>query len=252
MLPLVLAPVSVFVVGGDGKGVEGEFAQESKCLVLRALLAQEWQESHGLLVVSARESSVYHGGRRLKRKWRHARKLRRLWGHTPGMLWRFICGMSGPEREPGSTPVDDVVTFTQSSPAVVPGAATLEEVAAANRLVRWMNRVRALVMMKALWWHVFDYYRMACAPHFKSRADARCRRHPLPPNLCGPLIPKAFQTRMRMMLMMAIASSLSFEYGNMHRLITIWACTPLRLQGISAMGAPSTTEFLIPPLKKPR
>jgi hypothetical protein len=48
VLPLVLAPVSVFVVGDGVKCVAGEFAQESRCLVLRALLAQEWQESRGL------------------------------------------------------------------------------------------------------------------------------------------------------------------------------------------------------------
>jgi hypothetical protein len=135
-LPMMLTQVSVFVVGDDILCVEDRIAQVTKYMVLRALLAQEWQEPRGLLVVAARSPSVYHGGSRLKRKWRHARKLRRLWGHVPAMLWRYICGMSDPEREPGSEPVDDVETFTQSSPAVVLGAATLEEVAAADVIVR--------------------------------------------------------------------------------------------------------------------
>jgi hypothetical protein len=191
---VVLAPVSVFVVGDDTLCVADEIAQVTRCLVLRALLAQEWQESRGLMVVAARSPSVYHGGSRLKRKWRHARKLRRLWGHAPAVLWRYICGMSDPEREPGSEPVDDGVTFTQSSPAVVLGAATLEEVAAADFLVRWMNRVRALDFLKEFYMHAFAYFRMASAPQVTSRPDVRCRRHPLPSHLCGPLIPEAFQT----------------------------------------------------------
>ena len=223
-----------------------------KFLALCAHVAQEWQESHGLLVVAARRVSVYHGGSRLQRKWRHARKLRRLWGHVPAILWPYICGMSDPEREPGSEPVLDVETFTQSLPAVVLGAASLREVTAAEVIVRWVNRVRALRIQIACYLHVFAYFRMASAPQVTSRADARCRRLPLPPHLCGPLIPLAFQTRMRVMLMVSVASSLSFEFGNLHRLVTNWACVPLAQQAIAGMGAPSSMEYLIGPLKNPK
>jgi hypothetical protein len=214
MLPLVFAQVSGLIVGDGDESTEIEFAQESKHLILRALLAEEWQESHGLLVVAAREPSAYHGGNRLKRKWHHARKLRRHWGHTPEALLPFICGMSGPKRKPGSAPVDDVVTFTQSPPAVVQGAVTLKEVAAASRIVRLVSRARALDMIKALWLHVFGYFRMLCAPHTICISHARiiavvvilCTLHQQ--SLRGPLIPKAFQTRLRVMLVMGIASSL--------------------------------------------
>jgi hypothetical protein len=106
--------------------------------------------------------------------------------------------------------------------------------------------------MKAFYMHAFAYFRMASAPQVTSRPDVRCRRLPLPPHLCGPMIPKAFQTRMRVMLMLSVASSLSFEFDNLHRLITNWTCVPLPQQAIAAMGAPSSMEHLLPPLKSPK
>jgi hypothetical protein len=76
-----------------------------------------------------------------------------------------------------------------------------------------------LAYFRALWLHLFAYFRMLCAPHTKARADRRCRRRPLPRKLCGPLIPIAFQARMRVMaLMMGILSSMSFAYSRKHRL----------------------------------
>ena len=93
-----------------------------------ALMAEDWQASRSLLVVAARSPSLFHGGARLERKWRHKRKVRRLWNHVPEIVEPFVCGMSDAERRPGCGPSEDVVTFTQSTPKIVEGAATQEEI----------------------------------------------------------------------------------------------------------------------------
>ena len=74
----------------------------------------------------------------------------------------------------------------------------------------------------------------------------------LPVDLQGPAIPKVFQTRLRAMLMLGHISSLSFAHGERHRLITIWANMPVRLQGRGAVGCEVSATHLLPPLQKPK
>jgi hypothetical protein len=97
------------------------------------------------------------------------------------------------ERKSGCGPAEEVVTFTQSTPKIVEGTATQEEILCAGQTVQMVNRARVLDLMRALWLHLLAYFRMLCTPHTKARADRRCRRRPLPRKLCGPLIPIAFQ-----------------------------------------------------------
>jgi hypothetical protein len=171
--------------------------------------------------------------------------------------------MSDSERPVGATAELDVHTFTQATPGVVEGAVytqddrpdhvvTAKEVLAANKIVRCENRRRAWEIMKSQFMHSIRYYRMLCAKQTKARADRRCRRLVLTPALQGPIIPKAFQTRMYLMLVMGHATSLSFELGGRHRLISIWTNTLLRLQVLTAMGSAVHADHLLPPLKLPK
>jgi hypothetical protein len=171
--------------------------------------------------------------------------------------------MSDSERPADTSAELDVHTFTQSTPDVVEGAVfkhvgradhvvTAKEVLAANRIVRCANRSRAWEIMKSQWMHAIRYFRMLCAPQSKARADRRCRRLPLPPALRGSVIPAAFWTRMYLVLVLGHASSLSFELGGRHRLISIWTNTLVRLQVPTAVGCSVAATHLVPPLKSPK
>ena len=54
------------------------------------------------------------------------------------------------------------------------------------------------------------------------------------------------------MLMLGHIISLSFAHGERHRLITIWANMPVRLQGRVAVGCEVSATHLLPPLQKPK
>jgi hypothetical protein len=104
---------------------------------------------------------------------------------------------------------------------VIPGRPPLDEAAATEIIVRFVWHARALHMTKTNWRHLQQHFRMLCAPKKQARADRRCRRMLLRAALRGATIPKAYQTRLCLMLMLGHISSLSFELGERHRLITI-------------------------------
>jgi hypothetical protein len=252
VLPVVLGNSAGLGVDKDGTYETNEADRVPVLARVLAILAEEWQASRSLLVVAARSPSLYHGGPRLARKWRHMRKVRRLWNHVPEVVLPFVCGMSDSERKPGCGPSEDVVTFTQSTSKIVEGASTQEEIECAGRIVQMVNRARILDLMRALWLHLLAYFRMLCAPHTKACADRRCKRRPLPRKLCGPLIPVEFQARMRVMLMVGVISSMSFAYNRKHRLINIWACTICSRQVMTGLGATSKAKYLNSPMKSPK
>jgi hypothetical protein len=147
---------------------------------------------------------------------------------------------------------EDVETFTQSLPAVVEGSASQAKIKAAEVIVRQVSGRRALEIVKGSYIDSLYYFRMLCAPKKRGWPDARCRRGLLPPELCGRTIPTAYQKRLMLMLILDHASSLSFNNGGRHRLITIWVNALLRLQGPTGLGSPISAEFLIPPTKVPK
>jgi hypothetical protein len=135
---------------------------------------------------------------------------------------------------------------------VIPGRPPLDEAAATEIIVRFVWHARALHMTKTNWRHLQQHFRMLCAPKKQARADKRCRRMLLRAALRGATIPKAYQTRLCLMLMLGHISSLSFELGERHRLITIWLNTLVRLQVRTGIGCEVNLRWLIAPLQTPK
>ena len=208
--------------GGCVAGLKGVSASLDRVATV-AKASEVWQRSLSLLVVAMHSASLFHGGDRFARRLKQARKVRRVWGHVPSAVVPFLLSMSAPERVVGCAIDEDVETFTQSAPAVVEGSALPAEIEAAQVIVRQASGRRALEIMEGSYLDALGYLRMMCAPKKRAWPDASCRRRRLPPELCGRTIPVAYQKRLMLMLVLGHASSLSFNNGGRHRLITFRA-----------------------------